>query len=72
MVSSVWENPRPREGTLYPSAQAAIEALRAANPASSTRDLPAFVVGKDGKPLGPIVDHDSVILYNFRGDRASS
>ena len=34
------------------------------------QDLPPFVIGRDGKALGPIQDHDSVILYNFRGDRA--
>jgi len=70
MVELGWKTHVRGEGTLYPSAQAAIEALRAANPGVLDQDLPAFVVGKDGKPLGPIVDHDSVILYNFRGDRA--
>ena len=34
------------------------------------QDLPAFVIAKDGNPLGKIVDGDSVILFNFRGDRA--
>ncbi len=70
MVELGWKTHVRGEGTLYLSAQAAIEALRAANPGVLDQDLPAFVVGKDGKPLGPIVDHDSVILYNFRGDRA--
>ncbi|HOO20075.1 MAG TPA: 2,3-bisphosphoglycerate-independent phosphoglycerate mutase [Kiritimatiellia bacterium] len=56
--------------TLYPSAQAAIEALRRENPGILDQDLPPFVVGADGKPLGPIQDGDSVILFNFRGDRA--
>jgi len=70
MVELGWKTHVRGEGTLYPSAQAAIEALRAANPGVLDQDLPAFVVGKDGKPLGPIVDHDSVILFNFRGDRA--
>lgn len=55
---------------LYPSAQAAIEDLRVKTPGILDQDLPPFVVGKDGQPLGPIVDHDSVILFNFRGDRA--
>ncbi len=56
--------------TLYPSAQAAIEALRRENPGILDQDLPPFVVGADGQPLGPIQDGDSVILFNFRGDRA--
>ena len=28
------------------------------------------MIVRDGKPVGPIVDGDSVILFNFRGDRA--
>ena len=32
--------------------------------------LPAFVIAENGVPVGKIVDGDSVILYNFRGDRA--
>ncbi|HSL74904.1 MAG TPA: 2,3-bisphosphoglycerate-independent phosphoglycerate mutase [Ilumatobacteraceae bacterium] len=33
--------------------------------------LPAFtVVDGDGQPVGPIVDGDAVICFNFRGDRA--
>ncbi|MDD3440250.1 MAG: 2,3-bisphosphoglycerate-independent phosphoglycerate mutase [Kiritimatiellae bacterium] len=56
--------------TLYPSAQAAIEDLRVKTPGILDQDLPPFVVGADGQPLGPIQDGDSVILFNFRGDRA--
>jgi len=32
--------------------------------------LPAFVVEKDGAPVGKMQDGDAVILFNFRGDRA--
>ncbi len=34
------------------------------------QDLPAFVIEKDSEPVGKIIDNDSVILFNFRGDRA--
>lgn len=34
------------------------------------QDIPAFVIAKDGKPVGTIEDGDSVIFYNFRGDRS--
>lgn len=34
------------------------------------QNLPAFVIVKDGEPVGKIVDNDSVVLFNFRGDRA--
>lgn len=32
--------------------------------------IPEFVLEKDGKPAGTIADGDSVIFFNFRGDRA--
>ena len=70
MVELGWKTHVRGEGQWYPSAQVAIEALRAATPGVLDQDLPSFVIGRDGKPLGPIVDHDSVILFNFRGDRA--
>jgi len=34
------------------------------------QDLPPFVIAENGEPVGKIVDGDSVILFNFRGDRA--
>ena len=34
------------------------------------KGIPKKVRAEDGKPVGPIVDGDSVILFNFRGDRA--
>ncbi len=70
MVALGWKTHVRGEGALYPSAQAAIEDLRAKNPGVLDQDLPPFVIARDGQPLGPILDHDSVILYNFRGDRA--
>ena len=70
IVERGWKTHVLGEGTLYPSAQAAIEDLRAKSPGVLDQDLPPFVIGRDGQPLGPIRDHDSVILFNFRGDRA--
>ena len=29
-----------------------------------------FIICKDGEPIGKIEDHDSVVYFNFRGDRA--
>ncbi len=34
------------------------------------QDLPPFVIAENGNPIGTINDNDSVILFNFRGDRA--
>lgn len=70
MVRRGWETHVQGKGTLYPTATAAIEALRAAHPGVLDQDLPPFVIERDGKPVGPIVDGDSVVLFNFRGDRA--
>ena len=34
------------------------------------QDLPPFVIAENGEPVGTIEDGDSVIFYNFRGDRS--
>lgn len=54
----------------FPSARAAVEALRDENPGVSDQQLPAFVIARDSEPVGPIRDGDSVACFNFRGDRA--
>ncbi len=57
-------------GTQYASAKEAIETARQATPGIIDQDLPAFVIAEDGQPVGKMADGDSVILFNFRGDRA--
>jgi 2,3-bisphosphoglycerate-independent phosphoglycerate mutase len=55
----------------FPSLRAAVAGLRADNPAVIDQDLPSFTIVDDaGKPVGPVVDGDAVVLFNFRGDRA--
>jgi 2,3-bisphosphoglycerate-independent phosphoglycerate mutase len=34
------------------------------------QDLPPFVIAAGGKPVGTVEDDDSVVYFNFRGDRA--
>ena len=58
------------EGAFFSSAREAIENFRAEQPGVIDQDLPAFVIGENGKPVGAMQDGDSVILFNFRGDRA--
>ena len=70
MVERGWKTHVRGEGERFPSAQAAIEALRARQPGVLDQDLPPFVIERGGAPVGPVKDGDSVILYNFRGDRA--
>ena len=69
MVRKGWETHVLGEGRMFPSAHEAIETLRKETGAID-QDIPPFVVAKDGKPVGTIEDGDSVILFNFRGDRA--
>jgi 2,3-bisphosphoglycerate-independent phosphoglycerate mutase len=70
MVKRGWDVHVRGLGPAFPSARAAIEAHRRAQPGIIDQDLPPFVIACDGKPVGQIVDHDSVIFFNFRGDRA--
>ncbi len=58
------------EGRGFENATQAIETFRSETPGIIDQDLPAFVVVKDGEPVGKMADGDSVILFNFRGDRA--
>jgi 2,3-bisphosphoglycerate-independent phosphoglycerate mutase len=58
-------------GRPFPSARAAIETYRAETAGIADQFLPSFtVVDAAGAPVGPIRDGDSVIFFNFRGDRA--
>lgn len=70
MVELGWKTHVAGEGRSFPSAREAIETYRNEQPGIIDQDLPAFVVARDQKPVGPIQTGDAVILYNFRGDRA--
>ena len=70
MVERGWHTHVLAEGRQFPSASAAIKAFRAEKPGVIDQDLPPFVIAVDGKPVAPIVDGDSVVYFNFRGDRA--
>lgn len=69
MVEAGWRTHVQAQGRRFPSAQAAIETYRAEKDCID-QDLPAFVVERDGAPVAKIANGDSVILFNFRGDRA--
>ncbi len=66
IVERGWRAHVLADGEHYASASAAILSARAASPGISDQLLPPFVVGEGS----PIVDGDSVVLFNFRGDRA--
>lgn len=69
MVKKGWKTHVLGEGRQFESAHDAIVTLRKETGAID-QDLPPFVIAEDGKAVGTINDGDSVILFNFRGDRA--
>jgi 2,3-bisphosphoglycerate-independent phosphoglycerate mutase len=69
MVELGWKTHVLGEGRQFASALEAVETYYKEYDVID-QDLPAFVISEDGKPIGPIQDKDSVILFNFRGDRA--
>ena len=69
MVAEGWKTHVQGLGRQFASAKEAIETYRAEF-GCIDQDLPPFVVAQDGKPVARIANGDSVILYNFRGDRA--
>ena len=69
MVEQGWRTHVQAIGRRFPSAKAAIETYRAET-GCIDQDLPAFVIERSGEPVAKIANGDSVILFNFRGDRA--
>ena len=70
MVQRGWQTHVRGIGRAFDNATDAINQLRADDPGVIDQDLKEFVIHRDGQPIGPIVDGDSVVLFNFRGDRA--
>ena len=69
MVEKGWRTHVQGLGRSFASAAEAIETYRAET-GCIDQDLPAFVVARNGEPVAKIANGDSVILFNFRGDRA--
>ena len=70
IVELGWKTHVKGEGKQFASAREAIETLREEHHGVIDQDLPAFVIMRDNQPIGPIVENDSVVFFNFRGDRA--
>ena len=69
MVDLGWKTHVLGEGRQFACAEDAINAYRAEYKVID-QDLPPFVIAENGTPVGTINDGDSVIFYNFRGDRS--
>ena len=70
MVEKGWKTHVLGLGDQYASCSAAVKALREKFSGTIDQDLPPFVIAEDGQPVGVIEDGDSVVFFNFRGDRA--
>ncbi len=58
------------KGKAFLSAKEAVLSARQQNPQIIDQDLPPFVIHQNGKPVGMFQNGDSVVFFNFRGDRA--
>jgi 2,3-bisphosphoglycerate-independent phosphoglycerate mutase len=70
MVERGWNTHVKGEGRRFATMREAVETFRQERRGILDQDLPAFVIERDGAPVGPILEGDSVIFFNFRGDRS--
>ncbi|MBS7360048.1 MAG: 2,3-bisphosphoglycerate-independent phosphoglycerate mutase, partial [Oscillospiraceae bacterium] len=70
MVKLGWDTHVLGIGRQFENATEAITTYRAENEGIIDQDLPPFVIAENGTPVGKIQNGDSVVLFNFRGDRA--
>jgi 2,3-bisphosphoglycerate-independent phosphoglycerate mutase len=70
MVELGWRTHVLGEAREFLSARQAIETYRTEIPGVIDQDISPFVITENGHPVGTIEDGDSVILFNFRGDRS--
>lgn len=69
MVKLGWDTHVLGRGRQFASAAEAVQTIRNETGAID-QDLDPFIIAENGKPVGTIEDGDSVVLFNFRGDRA--
>lgn len=70
MVAMGWKTHVAGEGRDFETAGEAIRTYREENPGIIDQDIPPFVIADAHGPVGTIKDGDSVLYFNFRGDRA--
>ena len=68
MVERGWHAHVLADGRQFASATEAINTYRTENAGLLDQDMHEFVVAKGGKPVGPIVDGDTVIFFWVDGD----
>ncbi|MFH1143355.1 MAG: 2,3-bisphosphoglycerate-independent phosphoglycerate mutase [Candidatus Eisenbacteria bacterium] len=70
IVARGWRAHVEGGGRPFSSAREAIETFRAEQPGVLDQFLPDFTIVEQARPVGAMRDGDSVIFFNFRGDRA--
>ena len=71
MVEKGWHAHVLGDAHKFKTAKDAIETYRSETPGIIDQDLDSFVIVDDNNiPVGTIEDNDSVVFFNFRGDRA--
>ena len=70
VVERGWKAHVLGRGRRFTSAKEAIETYYKEDPKITDQYLDSFVIEEDGSPVGTIEDGDSVVFFNFRGDRA--
>lgn len=70
IVQRGWEAHVLGKGRQFKNAAEAVETYYKEDPKVTDQYLPSFVIAENGKPVGTIEDGDSVVIINFRGDRA--
>ena len=70
IVERGWKAHVLGRGRRFTSAKEAIETYYKEDPKITDQYMESFVIEDDGSPVGTIEDGDSVVFFNFRGDRA--
>ena len=70
IVERGWKTHVLGSGRIFSSATEAISTYYDEEPGITDQYMAPFVIGDDKGPVGPIVDGDCVVFFNFRGDRA--
>jgi len=70
VVKRGWDAHVLGKGRMFSSATEAVSAYYSEDTNMTDQYMSSFVIGKEGNPVGEIIDGDSVVFFNFRGDRA--
>ena len=70
VVENGWKAHVRGEGRPFASASEAVRTYYQEDETLTDQYMPSFVVVGEAGPVGPIVDGDGVVFFNFRGDRA--